>query len=93
MQLSQANHQTSPPQVQIPRDYNAAWDLLQRNASRPNKVAFIDAVSGLTLEVSVAGTAPIESVQVIRNSGSPRVRKTQVFSNYRRFMTSGRIVQ
>ena len=46
MQLSQANHQTSPPQVQIPRDYNAAWDLLQRNASRPNKVAFIDAVSG-----------------------------------------------
>ena len=35
----------------------------------------------------------IESVQIVRNSGSPRFRKTQRFSNYRRFMTAGRIVQ
>jgi benzoate-CoA ligase len=49
VQLSQANHHTSPPHVHIPRAYNAAYDLLQRNASRGNKVAFIDAVSGQQL--------------------------------------------
>jgi benzoate-CoA ligase len=35
--------------VEIPRDYNAAHDLLQRNAARPEKVAFIDASSGARL--------------------------------------------
>ena len=49
MQLSQADHHTSPPHVQIPREYNAAYDLLARNASRPNKIAYIDAVSGQQL--------------------------------------------
>jgi hypothetical protein len=34
----------------------------------------------------------IVSVQVIRNAGSPRMRTTQKFSNYRRFMTGGRIL-
>jgi hypothetical protein len=37
--------------------------------------------------------ASIETLTVIRNAGAPRVRKTQVFSNYRRFVTGGRIVQ
>ena len=46
MQLSCANHTVSPPLVDIPRDYNAAHDLLARNAQRVAKVAFIDAASG-----------------------------------------------
>ena len=37
--------------------------------------------------------ASVETVQVIRHSGAPRVRKTQVFSNYRRFVTEGRVIQ
>jgi len=37
--------------------------------------------------------ASIETLTVIRNAGAPRVRKTQVFSNYRRFVTEGRIVE
>lgn len=43
-QLSTADHQFSPPSVSIPRDYNAAWDLIQRNlqAGRGAKTAFID---------------------------------------------------
>jgi benzoate-CoA ligase len=49
MPLSSADHSVSPPRVEIPRDYNAAHDLLERNASRSGKVAFIDAVSGATL--------------------------------------------
>ena len=43
MTLSSADHRTTPPRVDIPREYNAAHDLLERNASRAAKVAYIDA--------------------------------------------------
>src|SRR5438105_2038804 len=49
MHLSRADHSTSPPRIEIPRDYNAAHDLLSRNASRSDKVAYIDGASGATL--------------------------------------------
>ena len=48
-ELSRADHSVSPPFVDIPRDYNAAHDLLERNAGRSGKTAFIDAVSGARL--------------------------------------------
>ena len=37
--------------------------------------------------------ASIQTLTVVRNSGSPRTRMTQTFSNYKRFMTGGRIVK
>ena len=37
--------------------------------------------------------ATIVSLQVIRNSGTPRLRKQQKFTKYRRFITGGRIVE
>jgi benzoate-CoA ligase len=49
MTLSQADHSTSPPRVEIPRQYNAAHDLLARNAQRAAKPAFIDASTGAQL--------------------------------------------
>src|SRR5436190_3035576 len=49
-------------------------------------ITFADPDETLTLPVSV------ESLTVVRNAGTPRVRKTQRFSNYRRFITGGRIV-
>ncbi|MDI1273916.1 benzoate-CoA ligase family protein [Polaromonas sp.] len=49
MNLSRADHSLSPPRVDIPRDYNAAHDLLARNTGHPGKPAFIDAISGATL--------------------------------------------
>jgi hypothetical protein len=54
---------------------------------RYKRFAFRDPLEALMLPAS------IETVTVIRNAGAPRVRKTQVFSNYRRFVTEGRIVQ
>ena len=42
---------------------------------------------------SVMLPASKETVTVVRNSGTPRLRTTQSFRNYRRFMTGGRIVQ
>jgi hypothetical protein len=44
-------------------------------------------------EESVMLPASITTVHVVRNAGVPRVRTMQVFSNYRRFMTAGRIVR
>jgi benzoate-CoA ligase len=49
MHLSRADHSTSPPRIEIPRDYNAAHDLLARNAARSQKAAFIDASTGAQL--------------------------------------------
>jgi benzoate-CoA ligase len=42
--LSSADHTVSPPIVDIPREYNAAHDLIERNlrAGRGAKVAYID---------------------------------------------------
>ena len=42
--LSSADHSVSPPRVEIPRDFNAAHDLIERNlrAGRSGKTAFID---------------------------------------------------
>ena len=43
-ELSSADHAHSPPRVDIPRDYNAAFDLIERNlkAGRAAKIAFVD---------------------------------------------------
>ncbi len=42
--LSSADHSVSPPNIRIPRDFNAAHDLIERNlrAGRAGKTAFID---------------------------------------------------
>ena len=44
MGLSRADHSVSPPRIEIPRDYNAAQDLIERNlaAGRGGKTAYID---------------------------------------------------
>ena len=42
--LSTADHRASPPRIDIPRNYNAAHDLVERNlrAGRAAKIAYID---------------------------------------------------
>lgn len=51
------------------------------------QVTFHDPEETLTLPSSIV------SLQVIRNSGVPRVRMSQKFSKYRRFITDARILQ
>ncbi len=42
--FSSADHSVSPPRVDVPREYNAAYDLVERNlvAGRAGKVAYVD---------------------------------------------------
>jgi len=41
MNLSTADHSVAPPRIDVPRDYNAAHDLIERNlaAGRGAKIA------------------------------------------------------
>jgi benzoate-CoA ligase len=50
MELSRADHSVSPPHVEIPREYNAAHDLLERNMriGRAEKIAFHDDAGAIT---------------------------------------------
>lgn len=57
------------------------------SSTRFRPVTFADPDETIVLPASA------ESVTVIRNSGVPRLRTAQKFSNYRRFTTEGRIVQ
>lgn len=54
---------------------------------RYRAVAFDDPDEVLMLPAS------IDTVTVVRNAGVPRLRTEQKFSNYRRFITAGRVVQ
>jgi benzoate-CoA ligase len=44
MELSRADHSQVPPRIEVPRRYNAAFDLIERNlrAGRGSKLAYID---------------------------------------------------
>lgn len=64
------------------------WTLERADMSiRYRQLTFQDPREVLTVPTS------IETVTVIRNSGAPRVRRSQRFTDYRRFVTEGRIVQ
>jgi benzoate-CoA ligase len=69
MHLSHADHGTTPPQVDIPRDYNAAHDLLARNAARPDKTAFIDAASGKQLTYGALAQQAHRFADALRRRG------------------------
>lgn len=51
-ELSAADHSVSPPRMRIPRDYNAAYDLIQRNlrAGRGAKFAYVDDQGSFTYD-------------------------------------------
>jgi benzoate-CoA ligase len=69
MHLSRADHSTSPPSIEIPKDYNAAHDLLSRNASRSSKVAFIDSASGTKLTYGELSSQAHRLANALRSKG------------------------
>ena len=69
MNISSADHTRSPPAVHIPRAYNAAHDLLARNAQRADKVAFIDALDGGQLTYGELDTQAHQFANALRSHG------------------------
>lgn len=80
-------------EFRVPRDHVRAGAptsmVIERadSSTRYRPVTFHDPDETLVLPAS------IQTFQIIRNSGAPRVRITQTFSNYRRFLTGGRLVK
>jgi hypothetical protein len=66
----------------------ASMTIVRNDTSiRYRQFAFSDPDETLLLPAS------IDTVSIVRNSGSPRLRVTQTFSNYRRFTTDSRVVR
>jgi hypothetical protein len=76
------------PRHQVRRGASPSMTIERVNSSiRYRPVEFADPNETLMLPESIV------TVQVIRDSGSPRLRIVQTFSNYRRFVTDARVVQ
>lgn len=69
MQLSQSDHSVQPPLVNIPKIYNAATDLLNRHASRREKAAYIDGMTGERLSYAQLSENAHRFAQGLRNQG------------------------
>mgnify|MGYP001798586162 CR=1 FL=1 len=69
MNLSLADHSVTPPLIEVPRDYNAAYDLLQRNAARAAKTAYIDAASGTQLSYGELAQQALRCGNTLRAAG------------------------
>ena len=80
-------------ELDVPRQHARHGDpasmVIERADSsiRYKPVAFHDPDETMILPAS------IESFTIIRNAGVPRLRMTQEFSSYRRFITGGRVVK
>lgn len=76
------------PHERLRPDVNDTWVIERADSStRYRPVLFRDPDETVLLPDS------IESLQVIRGAGVPRVRMSQKFSKYRRFLTDARIVK
>lgn len=85
-------HLVGPVDIPRPRDRSAygpqSFTFERADSSiRYQHVTFEDPNETIMLPVR------IESTTVVRNSGVPRLRTTQTYDNYRRFVTDSRIVQ
>ncbi|WP_395684815.1 benzoate-CoA ligase family protein [Caenimonas koreensis] len=78
MNTSRADHSHSPPRVEIPHDYNAAFDLLECNASRPDSIAFVDAASGARLTYGELAHQAYRFANALRALGLPAEARVMV---------------
>ena len=78
--------------VTVPADRRRRRESLPVTVERLDSSIVFSAVTFDEPEETLTLPASVETVSVIRNSGSPRIRETRRFTNYRRFLTGGRVV-
>lgn len=86
-------HLTGMFDFMLPREQQRAGGPLSITIERFDSSIVYKSVAFDNPEERVMLPATISTVSVIRNSGAPRVRTTQVFSNYQRFITGGRVIE
>lgn len=77
----------------LPREQQKAGGPMSITIERYDSSIVYKPVAFVEPEEQVMLPASINTLSVIRNSGAPRVRTLQAFSQYRRFITGGRIIQ
>lgn len=78
--------------IPVPRKQQRAGSPLYMTIERADTTILYRPVRFTDPDETLLLPATIDSFAVVRNSGSPRVKIMQSFSNYRRFVTGGRIV-
>ncbi len=86
-------HLSRPFDATIPADRKLGTPRIDAIIERVDTSITYRAVRFADPDETVLLPVSKDTVQVIRNSPSPRMRTTYTYRNYRRFMTSGRIVQ
>jgi hypothetical protein len=79
-------------EVRLPKEQARRSSAVSLTIERANSSTRYRAVRFSDPDETVVLPESIVSLQVIRDSGLPRVRTFQTFSNYRRFITGGRVV-
>jgi hypothetical protein len=79
--------------VRLPADRKNAFTPTMLVVERLDSSIVYHRVTFTDPDETIILPASMETVTVVRNSGSPRMRTSQTFRNYRRFMTGGRVVQ
>ena len=77
----------------VPREHRSAFMPVSMVVDRADQSIRYKRISFHNPEETLTLPVLIESLTVIRNSGVPRLRTTQQFSDYRRFVTDARIVK
>lgn len=82
LRLSSADDRVSPPTIDIPPEYNAAHDLLERNlrAGRGSKIAYFDDYGSHTYEDLAERVNRCANARVPRSTS--RAANPAVFAGY-----------
>ena len=78
--------------IPAPRDHKHVGGSLYYTIERADTTIRYQPVRFDDPEETLLLPSQIDSVTVIRNSGMPRLRTTQTFAKYRRYVTGGRLV-
>ncbi len=77
----------------LPRERQRPWSPTSITVERHESSIVYRPVTFRDPEETLMLPASIDTLSVVRNAGVPRLRTSQVFSNYQRFTTTGRVVQ
>jgi hypothetical protein len=80
-------------EFRVPREHMSGGGPMSMVIERADSTIRYQAVAFHDPDETVMLPSSIQTLTVIRNSGAPRMRMTQTFSNYKRFITGGRIVK
>jgi hypothetical protein len=91
--LRMDEHLTAQFEFQVPRNFLQVGGPSSLVLERADSSTVYKPVTFSDPDETILLPASISVLQIIENAGSPRLRITRTFSDYKRFTTAGRVVQ